>query len=271
MHPEDVRAVPYWVDDASLRQSILASGGGRILVRSDLSQKEKKMLKHPGSGPGANQVYDHLLPFGDIESNKIDTATGRTSYSKDASKGIIDNSRKYDVGTKIERSNEVNLYTSNDDDDYYMVDEDEDEDVTCMGWMFPFCSPSNNMSVIAPTSVQKIEPKVFFANERTFLHWLHAGITLYTIASGILVFSEKSNSSWAEWYAMALLPLSLGFCMYALHIFLWRADRIKTRIPGRWDDPRGPYLLGGLLVLVLSVSLASKMYQFWNFETFEEL
>jgi hypothetical protein len=271
MHPEDVRAVPYWVDDASLRQSILASGGGRILVRSDLSQKEKKMLKHPGSGPGANQVYDHLLPFGDIESNKIDTATGRTSYSKDASKGIIDNSRKYDVGTKIERSNEVNLYTSNDDDDYYMVDEDEDEDVTCMGWMFPFCSPSNNMSVIAPTSVQKIEPKVFFANERTFLHWLHAGITLYTIASGILLFSEKSNSSWAEWYAMALLPLSLGFCMYALHIFLWRADRIKTRIPGRWDDPRGPYLLGGLLVLVLSVSLASKMYQFWNFETFEEL
>jgi hypothetical protein len=269
MHPEDVRAVPYWVDDASLRQSILASGGGRILVRSDLSQKEKKMLKHPGSGPGANQVYDHLLPFGDIESNKIDTATGRTSYSKDASKGIIDNSRKYDVGTKIERSNEVNLYTSNDDDDYYMVDEDEDEDVTCMGWMFPFCSPSNNMSVIAPTSVQKIEPKVFFANERTFLHWLHAGITLYTIASGILVFSEKSNSSWAEWYAMALLPLSLGFCMYALHIFVWRADRIKTRIPGRWDDPRGPYLLGGLLVLVLSVSLASKMYQFWNFETFE--
>lgn len=59
--------------------------------------------------------------------------------------------------------------------------------------------------------------------------------------------------------------------MYALHIFLWRADRIKTRIPGRWDDPRGPYLLGGLLVLVLSVSLASKMYQFWNFETVEEL
>jgi len=56
MLPEDVRAVPYWVDDASLRQSIIASGGGRILVRSDLTDKEKQIVKHPGSGPGANQV-----------------------------------------------------------------------------------------------------------------------------------------------------------------------------------------------------------------------
>ena len=169
MHPEDVRAVPYWVDDASLRQSILASGGGRILVRSDLSAKEKKKVKHPGSGPGANQVYDHLLPFGDIEGNKVDTATGRTHNSKAASKGIIDNSRKYDPNDKKASYNAVNFYSENDTDDDYMIE--EEEPVTCMGWLFPFCSPYNNMSIIAPTSVQKIEPKVFFANERTFLHW----------------------------------------------------------------------------------------------------
>lgn len=269
MHPEDVRAVPYWVDDASLRQSILASGGGRILVRSDLSAKEKKKVKHPGSGPGANQVYDHLLPFGDIEDNKVDTATGRTHNSKAASKGIIDNSRKYDPNDKKASYNAVNFYSENDTDDDYMIE--EEEPVTCMGWLFPFCSPYNNMSIIAPTSVQKIEPKVFFANERTFLHWLHAGITLYTIASGILVFAEDDAASWAHWYAMALLPISLCFCMYALHVFLWRADRIKTRIPGRWDDPRGPYLLGGLLVAVLSLNLATKMLQLWNYNALEEL
>ena len=100
---------------------------------------------------------------------------------------------------------------------------------------------------------------------------LHAGITLYTIASGILVFAEDDAASWAHWYAMALLPISLCFCMYALHVFLWRADRIKTRIPGRWDDPRGPYLLGGLLVAVLSLNLATKMLQLWNYNALEEL
>lgn len=94
MLPEDVRAVPYWVDDASLRQSIIASGGGRILVRSDLTDKEKQIVKHPGSGPGANQVYDHLLPFGDIEDSKVNTATGRTCQSKAASQGMIDKESK---------------------------------------------------------------------------------------------------------------------------------------------------------------------------------
>jgi len=261
MMPEDVRAVPYWVDDASLRQSIIASGGGRILVRDDMTEQEKKSLKlkHPGSGPGANQVYDHLLPFGDIEDNKVNTATGRTNVSKLASKGVIDNSRKYDPTTAGKFGS--NFY----DDD---LEEMEEEQETCMGWLFPFCSPYNNMSVVAPTSVQKIEPKIFFANERTFLHWLHAGITLYSIASAILVFSED-GASWAHWYAMALLPIALGFCMYALHVFLWRADRIKTRIPGRWDDPRGPYVLGGLLVIVLSVNFITKLEQIWDYESME--
>jgi len=67
--PEDVRCVPYWVDDVSLRESILASGGGRILVTTD-SDKKDDDRKNQGSGPGANQVYDHLLPFGDVLHDK---------------------------------------------------------------------------------------------------------------------------------------------------------------------------------------------------------
>jgi len=262
MLPEYVRAVPYWVDDASLRASIIASGGGRILVRSDMTEKEKDQtkVKHPGSGPGANQVYDHLLPFGDIEDNKTTTAVGRTSVSTAASRGIIINRK-----LPSDKDQGVNFYNDVDNDD----DQINDEEETCMGWLFPFCSPYNNLSIIAPTSVQKIEPKIFFANERTFLHWLHAGITLYTISAGILVFSDEDESDWAHWYAMALLPVSLGFCLYALHVFLWRADRIKTRIPGRWDDPRGPYILGGVIVLILLINFFTKLAQIWNYERTE--
>jgi SPX domain protein involved in polyphosphate accumulation len=51
--PEDVRAVPYWIDDVSLRQAIIDSGGERILA--DYQQ---------GVGPGATAHYTHLLPFG---------------------------------------------------------------------------------------------------------------------------------------------------------------------------------------------------------------
>ena len=139
------------------------------------------------------------------------------------------------------------------------------------GWMFPFCSRHNDEPLLAPTSIQKIEPKVFFANERTFLHWLHHGVILSVIASGILAFSQETGQSWGEFYAMLLLPLSLGFCIYALNTFLWRADRIKTRIPGRWDDAFGPLFLGSCLVLVLSINFVVKLITIARLDSGAEL
>lgn len=35
----------------------------------------------------------------------------------------------------------------------------------------------------------RIEPKTFFANERTFLTWLHMAVTVGTIAAGLLGFA----------------------------------------------------------------------------------
>jgi hypothetical protein len=141
--PEDVRSVPYWVDDVSLRESIIASGGGRILADSEI-----------GAGPGANQVYNHLLPFGDTAHNRKDTAVGRTHASAAASKGMIGEKGTGDSGF-----------------DYYDKPDDiyDDDEEGCCSWMFPFCSKYNNYSesIVAPTSIQKIEPKVFCKFIRT--------------------------------------------------------------------------------------------------------
>ena len=238
--PEYVRAVPYWVDDASIRDSLIRSGAGKILVKEDAET---------GVGPGANEMYNHLLPFGNVKEPHLD-AKGRTH----ATTSLIE--------TGPTKSAVVT------GDQYYAGADVSDEDIlnstlqgccedTCAGWVFPFCSGYNE-ETFASTSVQKIEPKIFFANERTFLHWLHAGVTLYTIAAGILAFAAETHSVSAHWYAMALLPIAMGFCMYALHLFLWRAEKIRTRIPGRWDDPRGPLMLGSLLAGVLFINLVVK-------------
>lgn len=242
--PEYVRSVPYWVDDASIRDSVLRSGGGRILVAAD---------SETGVGPGANELYNHLLPFGNIKENKLNNP-GRTantvslikSGKEDKANGLMTTGDKYYADADV--TDEEQLFNAS------LQGCCED---TCAGWLFPFCSGMNE-EVLAPTSVQKIEPKIFFANERTFLHWLHAGVTLYTIAAGILAFASDTHSIGAHWYAMALLPISLGFCLYALHIFLWRAEKIKTRIPGRWDDSRGPLILGSILAGVLFVNFMMK-------------
>eukprot|EP00970_Alexandrium_tamarense_P019886 scaffold14575_cov228-Alexandrium_tamarense.AAC.3 len=193
--PEYVRSVPYWVDDASIRDSVLRSGGGRILVPAD---------SETGVGPGANELYNHLLPFGNIKENKLNNP-GRTantvslikSGKGDKANGLMTTGDKYYADADV--TDEEQLFNAS------LQGCCED---TCAGWLFPFCSGMNE-EVLAPTSVQKIEPKIFFANERTFLHWLHAGVTLYTIAAGILAFASDTHSIGAHWYAMALLPISL--------------------------------------------------------------
>jgi VTC domain/Domain of unknown function (DUF202) len=247
--PEDVQSVPYWVDDVSLRQSIIDSGGLHILPDAE-----------KGVGPGANEVFDHLLPFGTTVNNRLETALGRTSADKAAAKGL--------VGERAPLLNQANYGVSYYDHDEELEGDEEEEETFC-GWMFPFCSRYNTSSayeLLAPTSIQKIEPKVFFANERTYLHWLHHAAVLSTIASGILAFSEESGNTWGEFYALLLLPLSLAFCIYSLHTYLWRTDRIKTRIPGRWDDSFGPMFLGSCLVVVLSMNFVVKLYEIAKFD-----
>lgn len=247
--PEDVRSVPYWVDDVTLRESIIASGGRRILME-------------PGEGPapGANAIYDHLLPFGDQDNDRSQTAVGRTYVSVAASKGITGNqanASNIPTGFDLGGGATVNAILGDD------IDDDQDEEEGCCGWVFPFCSRYNQYAagVVAPTSFQKIEPKMFFANERTYLHWLHYAVVLSSIAAGVLSMSEVPGEEWRQWYAMALLPISLAFCLYALHIFLWRQDQIKNRIPARWDDPMGPLILGSVVVAVLTINFFTQLYE----------
>jgi VTC domain/Domain of unknown function (DUF202) len=245
--PEDVQYVPYWIDDVSLRQAIIDSDGQGILA-----------TESDGVGPGANEMYGHLLPFGTTVDNRMETAVGRTSADIATAKGLV--AEKTPLLSN-KQTNGVDFYSGDDD---MAIESEEGNDGIC-GWMFPFCS-RNNMGAgayddfLTPTSVQKIEPKVFFANERTYLHWLHHGVILSSIASSILAFSEHSGNTWGQMYALLLLPISLGFCIYALNTFLWRADRIRSRIPSSWADAVGPIYLGSILALVLTLNLFVKLY-----------
>ncbi len=102
------------------------------------------------------------------------------------------------------------------------------------------------------TTRQKVEPKLFFANERTFIKWLHMAVVLSSISSAVLAFTNKKSGS-AQYYALSLLPVSLIFIGYALRTFMVRGAKIRGRLDVRWDDPVGPVLLTSLLIAALSV------------------
>eukprot|EP00978_Attheya_sp_CCMP212_P033601 scaffold136479_cov40-Attheya_sp.AAC.2 len=255
--PEDVRSVPYWVDDPSLRDSIVVSGGRRILTHADSSsdadkKKSKKGHRSTNSSGGSKQFS--LKDLMNVASSPVPSApSGTTPVTKNEPLYSLDELEEEEI---IDGEYEETACFAQD---------------TCAGWLFPCCVPSQDsyMGVLMPPpgageDARTIQPKLYFANERTYLHWLHAGVTLYTISSAMLAFSTGTGDSWAHFVAMAMLPMALGFCMYALNIFLWRSDHIRTGIPGRWDDPRGPMILGAVMVTCLTLLFFGKIYQIYH-------
>ncbi|KAJ1722347.1 hypothetical protein LPJ53_003215 [Coemansia erecta] len=95
----------------------------------------------------------------------------------------------------------------------------------------------------------RVEPKVFFANERTFLSWLNFAIVLGSLALGLLNFGDRTGRI----AGAAFTVISMGVMVYALMLFQWRAERIRRREAGPYDDRTGPTVL--VVVLISAVVL----------------
>jgi len=85
----------------------------------------------------------------------------------------------------------------------------------------------------------RIEPKVFFANERTFLSWLHFAVVLGGLAVGLLNFGDKVGKISAGMYTV----VAMGVMIYALFIYQSRAKAIRQRTGAPYDDRLGPTVL----------------------------
>lgn len=105
----------------------------------------------------------------------------------------------------------------------------------------------------------KVEPKVFFANERTFLAWMHLSVMLAGASIAILAFAEDQNP-FSQMYGVILLPVSVAFIVYAMYQYARRAHMIRNRMPGPYDDTTGPTILGVMLMLSILAQFSLKLY-----------
>lgn len=104
----------------------------------------------------------------------------------------------------------------------------------------------------------KVEPKVFFANERTFLAWLHMSVTLASISVAIVAFSESNE--WSQIYGLLLMPVAILFSAYSLYMYMNRASLIRRKESGPYEDKIGPIFLASMLALSISVNFLVKLY-----------
>jgi uncharacterized membrane protein YidH (DUF202 family) len=111
----------------------------------------------------------------------------------------------------------------------------------------------------------KIEPKVFFANERTFLAWMHLSVMLAGASIAILAFADNSDSEnggnpLSQLYGVMLLPVAIAFIVYSMYQYTRRAAMIRTRHPGPYEDTTGPAVLGVMLMMSIVAQFALKLY-----------
>lgn len=123
-------------------------------------------------------------------------------------------------------------------------------------------SKSNDLEIGAPVTGDefdankrqkvkvRVEPKVFFANERTFISWLQFCALLLTVALNLLNFGDTISRT----VGGIFIGLSAGIAIYALYRFEKRAWMINRRVDGRYDDIWGPAVLCTLLVVALVVN-----------------
>ena len=86
----------------------------------------------------------------------------------------------------------------------------------------------------------RVEPKVFFAAERTFLSWLEFSIIIGGLSATLLNFGDRPAILYS---AIAFTVVACAGLLYSLGLYLWRVKMIRERRAVRYYDKWGPTIL----------------------------
>ena len=114
-------------------------------------------------------------------------------------------------------------------------------------------SPRVGKRIALPT---RVEPKVFFANERTFLSWLNFAVIIGALSVGMLNFGDFPAFISAGFFTL----VAVSTMIYALVTYHWRAKSIRRRGQTGFDDRWGPTLLATMLLLAVVINFALRIF-----------
>ncbi|KAJ7126776.1 VTC domain-containing protein [Mycena epipterygia] len=141
-------------------------------------------------------------------------------------------------------------------------EEDEDEDDPLISRQGDERQLSRDFSAPAGKRISvpvRIEPKVYFAAERTFLKWLNNAVFIGTIATTLLNFTSPEDSTGLISAALFTLAALLAIA-YSAAIFVYRAYRLRARrAEGLYYDKYGPTLLCLVLFLALATNIGLRV------------
>lgn len=113
------------------------------------------------------------------------------------------------------------------------------------------------------TSIRRTDAKAFFANERTFLHWMSTSVTIGGIAAALSGVAGHAHRHWGDDFterailvrvvALVMLFISVAIAVWAGLNFQRRAIFLEAKADGPYDSRFLPVLLTVCMVLAMSV------------------
>ena len=214
LFPELVQAVPYWIDDESIRESIKQSGPDPYEISSaalDANALERHNRKPRKRRLDPSKVVNHPL-LGEAPTLALMQAGAETDSSYTETPWWNPFHRSDGPRTTIPQRLEPKTFLASER--------------TFMSWLHMAITLSSiAAALLAFASTAK-------KNKYDTVHSLSKHLV--------------------EFIALMLLPLGIFIVAYALMVFLWRNSQIALKQASYIDDRRGPLLLATLVVSALS-------------------
>ena len=272
LFPELVQAVPYWVDDESVRPSMLLSappgaGGGAAAGNGAGGASTSVQVvssSHGGIAPAAAADDEPLSAKPRKRLPGLEDLQHPLLGDEPTLKLLPDRSQIRGFGAAAAAGAAAGA--------------------AGRPWWYRWLGPrADAKPAAAPlgSTMMRIEPKTFFANERTFLSWLHMSVTIGSIAAALLSFVGGSGAGGdpsaggeaakglsahlVTVIALLLLPVAIAMNGYAIFVFVWRSQMIAKKRPSQFDDRVGPLGLCAAVVTALTAIAIVSLADFVDF------
>lgn len=102
---------------------------------------------------------------------------------------------------------------------------------------------SRRTNNVASKDRVRVEPKTYFAAERTFIQWISAALLLITISALLFSLSETQNAEGPRFNGLILIFVATFVTVYALIVYFRRLFLMKNRKTYGYTDHFAPVIL----------------------------
>ncbi|AAS54806.1 AGR316Cp [Eremothecium gossypii ATCC 10895] len=233
--PNRVDSIPYWLPqmDVDIRKPVITTQINITRPNCDDEDEQDELLDDAGySRLGNIMDPEERIGYGSIEPPP-ESAPAAPAFPRTRNDSVI---RRKISST---RNPVVRLYYR-----AYAALENylnfADYDRPRVDAVDTFIEPPPGKTICVPV---RIEPKVYFATERTFLSWLDIGLIFSAISTTLLTYGSQA----AMIGAIGFFLTSIGTIYYSAYIYCNRVIDIRLRRAGDYEDKRGPPIVCGML------------------------